>query len=496
MKIAGLDIGTTGCKCTVFDENGKYLGKAYRDYPSSRKATGHNIDVSMIMSGVYEAIREMASQYPDIGGIGVTSFGETFVYTDAEGSPLHTAMVYTDPRGSEEILELSEKLGERHIAHVTGLRPHTMYSLPKMMYIKKHSPEIYAAAKHVFLMEDYVVFHLTGNMQIDYSLATRTMAFDIKNLTWSQEMFDAAGIDVSLMSRPVPTGTEAGTVTADAAEKTGLQPGTRVVSISHDQVSAAVGAGAFDSSVAVDGAGTVECLTPIYDCIPNIDVMYDGYFSVVPYVVPGKYVAYAFQNTGGALVDWCTSTFAKKEKELAKAEGISVNEYLEKHFAGTEPTDLIVLPYFAGAATPFMDNGAKGAILNLTAGTELPEIYRACLEGVTYEMYLNYQSLHGSGVHFKKLNATGGGAHSAFWMQMKADVLNLPITALKTVDAGTVGSAMLTGIAIGIFADLEDAASKMVEETVTYVPDPEMHKKYMDMYDKYRKVYSAVRPLA
>ena len=111
-------------------------------------------------------------------------------------------------------------------------------------------------------------------------------------------------------------------------------------------------------------------------------------------------------------------------------------------------------------------------------------------------MYLNYQSLHGSGVHFKKLNATGGGAHSAFWMQMKADVLNLPITALKTVDAGTVGSAMLTGIAIGIFADLEDAASKMVEETVTYVPDPEMHKKYMDMYDKYRKVYSAVRPLA
>ena len=192
MKIAGLDIGTTGCKCTVFDEKGKYLGKAYRDYPVSRKASGHDIDVSMIMSGVYGAIGEMAAQYPDIGGIGVTSFGETFVFTDEAGTPLHTSMVYTDPRGGEECRELSEKLGERNIAHITGLRPHEMYSIPKMMYIKKHHPEVYAKAKHAFLMQDYVVFHLTGKAQIDYSLATRTMAFDISSYNWSKEVFDAA----------------------------------------------------------------------------------------------------------------------------------------------------------------------------------------------------------------------------------------------------------------------------------------------------------------
>ena len=412
MKIAGLDIGTTGCKCTVFDESGKYLGKAYRDYPVRRRVTGHEIDVSVIMDGVVEVIREMAGQHPDIGGIGITSFGETFVMTDENGQPLHNAMLYTDPRGGEEVKILSQKIGEMRIAEITGLRPHEMYSLPKLMWLKAHRPEICAQAKHIFLMEDYVVYHLTGVCQIDYSLATRTMALDIQNLCWSRTMFDAAGIDVNLMSKPVPTGTPAGTLTGEAAEKTGLSESVVVVSISHDQVAAAVGAGAFDGSVAVDGAGTVECLTPIYDEMPDIEAMYKGYFSVVPYAIPGKYVAYAFSYTGGALIDWCVSHLAKDEKKAAGAQGISVNELLEKAYReehGEQPSGLLVLPHFAGAATPYMDTGAKGAILGLTTDTGTAEIYRGCMEGVAYEMVLNARALKDSGVHFEKLHATGGG---------------------------------------------------------------------------------------
>ncbi len=222
MKIGGLDIGTTGCKLTVFDENGTKLGKAYRDYPVRRAVSGHEIDISTMMESVYGVIGEMAAQYPDIAGIGVTSFGETFVMTDEAGNPLHNAMLYTDKRGAEECTELIEKLGADHIAEVTGLAPHEMYSISKMMWIKHHKPEVYAAARRIHLIEDYVVRHLTGRAQIDYSLATRTMAFDIHSLTWSQEVFDAAGIDVSLMSETVPTGTSAGPVTSAAAGRQGL----------------------------------------------------------------------------------------------------------------------------------------------------------------------------------------------------------------------------------------------------------------------------------
>ena len=234
MKIAGLDIGTTGCKCTVFDGGGRRLDHAYRDYPARRRVTGHEIDASAIMDGVLAVIREMASRHPDIGGIGITSFGETFVMTDGTGRPLHDAMLYTDPRGGEEVRALSERLGERAIAAITGLRPHEMYSLPKLMWLKAHRPEVYARAQHVFLMEDYVVYHLTGVAQIDYSLATRTMALDIRSLDWSREMFEAAGIDVRLMSRPVPTGTPAGRLTAAAAAAVGLPDTVTVVSVSHD----------------------------------------------------------------------------------------------------------------------------------------------------------------------------------------------------------------------------------------------------------------------
>ena len=485
MKIAGLDIGTTGCKLTVFEESGRMLEKAYRDYPVRRAVSGHEMDASAILDGVFGVIRELAPRHPDLAAIGVTSFGETFVLADDSGLPLCPSMLYTDPRGAEECAELCGKLGPRHIASVTGLRPHQMYSLPKMMWIRNHRPEIWKQVCHVFLIEDYVLYHLSGRMQMSHSLATRTMAFDIRSLAWSRELFDAAGIDVSLMSALVPSGTPAGTVTPEIAAKTGLSPSCRIVTVCHDQVAACVGAGAFDGSVAVDGAGTVECLTPVYDSLPDTDAMYDGFFSVVPYVLPGKYVAYAFSYTGGALIQWCMETFGKGE----------TYDRMESLYTSDRPTDLLVLPHFAGAATPYMDIGSKGAIVGLTTSVTAPEIYRACMEGVACEMRLNYEALQPSGVRFRRLNATGGGARSKVWMQMKADMLNLPITALKTSDAGTVGSAMLTGIAVGCFSNLEEAARVMVREAETYEPRPEWHEAYMRKFERYKKLYGAVRPL-
>ncbi len=501
MKIAGLDIGTTGCKITVFDETGNYLGRAYQDYPVSRGDNEHEINAEDVMKAVLKVIKEAAEQYPDIAGIGVTSFGETFVMTDEKGKPLHQAMLYTDPRGAEECRELTEKMDGKTIASITGLKPHEMYSISKMMWMKKHKPEIYAQARHIFLMEDYIVFGLTGTAQIDYSLATRTMAFDITGLKWSREMFHMAGIDMNLMSKTVPTGTSAGQILTEVAETTGLSETTQIISISHDQIAAAVGSGVFSSDKAVDGAGTVECITPVYDKIPELETMYEGNYAVVPYVIPGKYVAYAFSYTGGALIQWCVDTLAKREKELASEAGISVNEFLEKEYCLEKekklnaPTEILVLPHFAGAATPYMDTGSKGVIAGLTTDSSVSEIYRACMEGVVYEMMLNMECLEDSGLCFEKLHATGGGAKSELWMQMKADALNVSITALETTDAGTVGSAMLTGIAVGCFENLEDAAVHMVKEMKTYEPNPKMTEQYTKIYRRYRELYRAVRPL-
>lgn len=489
MKIAGLDVGTTGCKITVFDDAGKQLTRKYCDYPAKRTVAAHEIDASAILAGVLSVIRAAAQDHPDIAGIGVTSFGETCVLTDEHGTPLRPAMLYTDPRGVCECEELVERLGDSIIARISGIKPHEMYSLPKIMWVKKHEPEIYAKVRRIFLIADFVVFHLTGRRAIDYSLASRTMGLDIRKLQWSRTIFDAAGVDLSFMSETVPAGTVAGTLTADV----GLSRDTKIVCVGHDQVAAAVGAGVFDSDTAVDGAGTVECITPVYDSIPDMDVMTGGNFALVPYVIPGKYVCYAFSYTGGALIQWCVDTIAKAEKQEAEELGISVNELLESR--SVRPTGLLVLPHFAGAATPYMDTGSRGAIVGMTMATTTADIYCGCMEGVVYEMLLNMEYLKPSGVHFGKLNATGGGARSRVWMQMKADILGIPITALETADAGTVGSAMLTGLAIGCFDSLEAAAEIMVHELESFYPRAEMHAAYQRIYARYHRLYEAVRPL-
>lgn len=494
MAIGGLDIGTTGCKFTVYDNHGTFRYKAYRDYPSSRGGKEQEIHVESIWNSVREVIREAAEKNPDIQGIGVTSFGETFVLLDEKDTPLAPSMLYTDPRGEEECRELVEKLGEKNIAGITGLKPHCMYSISKLMWMKAHRPEIYNRASRILLMEDYIIYMLTGIGCIDYSIASRTMAFDIRKLCWSREILEASGIEEKLLSKTVPTGTAAGAVKETIAADLGLKRDVMIVSVSHDQVAAAIGSRVFGDAAAVDGAGTVECITPVFTGIPENDVLYQGSYAIVPYVIPGKYLCYAFSFTGGALVKWYTDNLARYEKSLADRENKSVYEVLESGMKD-EPTGILVLPHFAGAATPYMDSGSRGAITGLTAANNVSDLYRAMLEGVVYEMRLNMEELGKAGIKIKKLKAVGGGANSKVWLQMKADILGIPIVSLGSSEAGAAGSAMLTGIACNIFANLETAAVKMVKELETYYPRPEQRAAYEPYYEKYRQLYPSVRHL-
>lgn len=493
MNLAGLDIGTTGCKISVFAPGGAYLGGVYKEYPVIRNHNEHEIDAAAIWAAVQEVIKEAAGKYAPISGIGVTSFGETFVLLDKNDKPLCGSMLYTDPRGDEECRRLVDMLGEERITKITGIKPHAMYSLPKFMWIREHSIETYIKTERALLMEDYIVYMLTGTAQIDYSLATRTMAFDIQSLTWSKLLCDASGVDMDLLSTPVPTGTSAGALKPEIAQILGLSETTIAVSVSHDQVAAAVGSGVFDASATVDGAGTVECMTPVFTEY-NTAKMAENNYCIVPFITPGSYVTYAFSYTGGALVKWFVDNLAGFAAQTAKDKGVRVYSELEDAWNG-EPTGILVLPHFAGAATPYMDAGSKGAMVGLTLSHTQQDIHLAIMEGVCYEMRLNQERLKEAGVPVAPLKATGGGANSKVWLQMKADVLGLPVTALQTSEAGATGSAMLVGVATGVYSDLEQAAQVMVKEKQTYTPRVETHAKYTEVYERYKQLYAAVRPL-
>ena len=495
MLLAGLDIGTTGCKITVYRPDGDYLGRIYRDYPLIRTASEHETDAALIWESVQAVLTEAAVRWPDIAGIGVTSFGESFALLDDNDRPLHSAMLYTDPRGEDECRKLCDAFGRDKLTYITGLTPHPMYSISKLMWIKANHPDIYNKTKKICFMEDYIVYMLTGVRQTDYALATRTMAFDIRKLAWSRDILEAAGIGEDLLPVLVPAGTEAGYIKPGIADKTGLPSDTLIVSAGHDQVAAAVGSGVFDESMAVDGAGTVECITPVFNGIPDNDRMSKNHYPIIPYVIPGKYVCYAFLFTGGAAVNWFTDNLAGYAASEATMNNTDIYTQLSGNIPLEKPTGLLVLPHFAGAATPYMDSGSKAAIAGLTLSSTQQDIFHAIMEGVCFEMRLNMERLSEAGVLFGGLRATGGGANSRVWMQMKADILNIPVTALQTAEAGGLGAAMMVGVSKGIFSDLFDAAGKMVFERETFFPRPNISDEYNDIYKRYLQLYTAVRPL-
>ena len=469
--IAGLDVGTTGCKVTVFTPDGKRLGREYRDYETHRTGAVHEVDAAALAEGVIGAFEAATAKFGKIDAMGVTSFGEAFVLTDADGKPLRPILLCTDSRGAEEAKAFAASFGAERAARISGIMPSESYSFPKMMWIKAHEPETFAKAKYAMLVEDYVIFLLTGERVIDYSLATRTGAFDIHALDWSSEILDAAGLPVTMFSKPVPAGTVAGL----------SKNGTKIVAAGHDQVACAAGAGAFEPGTAAEGAGTVECVTPVFSDIPSSIEFQKNNYCVVPYF--GNYVTYAFSHVGGELLRWCSEDICgRSHAELQSGE-----------YGG--PTGLLVLPHLAGAATPYMDSGAKGAIVGLTLGTKARDVYLACMEAVAYEMRLNRERLAASGVRYDRLVATGGGAKSKLWMQIKADVLGVPFDTLEVDDAGTVGCAMMAGVAAGAFRDLAEAKAAMVRKTGAYEPDPSRQARYGEVYARYVKLYDAIRPL-
>ena len=479
MKIGGIDIGTTGCKITVYNELGEFLHKEYESYEIDRNLGESEIDGAKIWNGVKSLIKRTTATIGNIDAIGVTSFGEAFVMLDENDTPLHPSILYTDPRGGEEAMSLDADM----VTRIAGMKPLAMYSLPKIMWLKNNKPELYERAKRILLYEDFIVYMLSGVAQIDYSLAARTMALDIRRLCWSEEIFAAAGVDMGKMAKLVPSGTVAGPVRKSLEAELGLS-GTIIVNGCHDQIAAAVGSGVLEAGEAVDGTGTVECVTPVFEAIPTQKEIYEGNYAIVPFIDKGKYVCYAVNFTGGASVKWFKDNFAK---ELSYKE---LDELVD-----STPGNILLLPHFAGSGNPYMDNKSKAAFVGITLESTRADFYKAVLEGVCYEMKLNLEYLSKGGICPKELFATGGGASSPVWLQMKADILGVPITPLEAPEVGSVGTIMLTGVAIGAFKSVRDAKGMFVKCKKTYYPNPENQKKHDEVYDRYKKLYEAVRPL-
>ena len=259
MNFLSLDVGTTACKCQLFSERGEILGYLMKEYPLKEEDGESCVDIAAIRENVFGMIGA-AKAWGSVDSICISTFGETFVALDEEDNVLFAPMLYTDRRGDEEAKEISARVGNAYAFSVTGAVPHSMYSVSKLLWVKKHRPERYAKIGKVLLICDYLGYLLTGERVIDYSLAARTGVFDINALRFSEEMCKQLGIDAKWFSRPERAGSIVGKVKNKALS---LENCTLVLG-AHDQVCTALGAGIVEEDRAVDGMGTVECITAVY----------------------------------------------------------------------------------------------------------------------------------------------------------------------------------------------------------------------------------------
>lgn len=492
MAIAGIDIGTTGSKCCVYREDGTLLSEAFAEYRGKAEGGAYELDVKKLWAGVVSSVREAAAKAPDIRAVAVTSFGESFTLLDEQDCPMTPFMLYSDSRGYEESLELQHKFGAKEFGRIAGIRPSQMMSVSKLLWIRKHQPSLFARAKRILSGADYVVYRLCNACMTDYTLAARTAMFDVHSMEWNEKILDFAGIAREQLPQACPTGSIAGTILPRMAEELGLLPDVKILVGCHDQAASAVGTGILKPGMAVDSMGTLECITSFYEGCPEYLALYRGSYAIVPYMLSGAYVTYAFSLTGGALLRWCKEQLGKQELLDAKSRGESFYSYMDARVSD-KPTNLLVLPHFTGAGTPYMDSESRGAVIGLSTGTTLEEIYRAMMEGSSFEMRYNLERLLEGGIKVRELRATGGGSQSARWLQIKADILGIPITSQGDYRAAALGCAMLASVALGGHGNLIQAAETFVKPGNTYEPRESMSRQYDQIFERYRHLYQAVK---
>ena len=479
----GIDIGGTGCKCVAFRDDGTQLAIAYTEYPLVSGSA--NLPPDVLTSSVFQTIARCTAQLEnrfEITSITVSSFGESFVAVDELGNALTDIMLYFGNTESEEFSRLIQTIGEEKFMKIARILPDASYSLSKMLYTQKVASR--PVWKYLFIA-GFITYRLTGKPYADVSLACRSLLYDVENRCWSMELLEACGIAENTLPDVLPTGGIVGQILPEIATQLGLPRDVTVVMGSHDQIVNALGAGVHTVGDAVDTSGTCECITPLFASIPENLNFQKNNFACVPYLEDRGYVTYAYNISAGSVVRWYRDALAGCLAEEAKLRGVSIYDLLNEQ-CPSEPTELVALPFFQGmGGTPDVDPMARGLIAGLTTQTRLPDIYRAILEGITFEMRYNQEKLLEHGISFERLYACGGGARSPVWLQIKADILGCEIIPVKSEETGAMGSAIL-GIAAVTGKSPFAVAQQFWKYGEPILPNPAHQESYNNKYQLYK----------
>ena len=486
--LAGIDFGTGGCKITVIDFDGRLAGEASGEYPTAFPHPGWSEqnpdDWYKVMCRVFA---DLAASGLDLGRIAaVAPDGSTHnaVLLDEHFKPLRAAIMWTDQRSIAECRELTEKYGDRIFATAFQM-PAPTWTLPQLMWLTRHEPEVMAAVRHVLFVKDYVRYLLTGRAATDFIEAEGTLFFDMNTLQWSEELAALAGLRPGALPELIRPCDVAGEVSAAAARDTGLAAGIPVICGTSDSAVEDYGAGAIRPGQAIVKLATAGNFNVMTDRpVPHRRTL------TYSHVMPGMWYTVSATNAAAVCQRWMRDLFPTGR--TGKAAYNFMDELAAASPRGAN--GVMFHPYLQGERSPYWDADLRGSFTGLGMKTTRGDCYRALLEGVAFSLRDCRGVIEEMRLPVEELFLIGGGARSALWSRIVCDVMAVPVRLPQPGDA-SFGAALLAGVGAGVYPDPGSAVKRTLRFGAELEPEPEAVEFYQRRFDVYRAIHDALAPV-
>ncbi len=496
--LMGIDLGTQGIRVLVIDaESGKVVASATAEYPLLTPkplwAEQHPADWwRAAQQAIPQALRAAGEQARDLVALGLTGQMHGLVLLDERNEVLRPAILWCDQRTEAQCAEIHRRVGLDRLRRIACNPALTGFTAPKLLWVREHEPEVFARARHALLPKDYLRWLLSGEYATDVADASGTLLLDVPHRRWSDDLLEALELHHEWLPAVYEGPQVCARVQAAASAATGLPEGLPIVAGGGDQAAGGVGNGIVRPGLASCTIGTSGVLFAATEQ-PRPDQR--GALQAFCHSVPGMWHVMGVTQAAGLSLRWVRDELGAAEQALASRLGIDAYELLIQEAArapaGSE--GLLFLPYLMGERAPHLDPNARGGWIGLTARHDRAALIRAVLEGVTYSLRDCIGLFREAGVPLSDVRASGGGARSAFWRQLLADVFGLPVATLEIAEGPAYGAALLAGVGAGVYPDVERACDQTLREGSRTMPDAARHATYTAYYDRYRALYPALK---
>ena len=495
MSLLGVDMGTSSCKAVAFSESGAVVASSAAAYVRRGGSdVGDELDAAVFWSSFVEVVRRTAeaSKKDKIEALAISAHGETIIPIDDRGEPCGPALLNRDNRSGPQIPAWEQRFGRDAIYAITGLPVHSMYSLPKLLWLKENRAEIFSRARKFVTVADFLLMRMGVPQFVDYTMASRIMGFDIARLNWSEELLGFVGLSSANFSGVLPSGTAVGNLDAEHARALLLEEGVTVVLGGHDQPCGAFGSGGSQAGCAVDSAGSYECVTVVVNEPKNSPASLRYSLNSYPHVVSGKYVLLAFFPSG-LVIDWLLENFymsdRASETELQDAYS-AVQDEVEKRCP--DPTGICVTPHLIGSDNPHWDLRASLSVSGLRAHHGKYHLYKAVFEGIACELGENLRVLEEVAGPISRCMIFGGGSRWDYGVQIRADVTGRRLERVESSEMACHGAAMLAGVGAGVYRDFDEAVAGSRQATRGFAPSAQMAGRYEGQARRYAALYEGL----